>query len=171
MDSKRDYYYDRKLKKLVVRRIRRVPRDPETNLPKRYVRGLTSAQKRKYKRSIMTTRRVYQKSRIVRDRKAVSRSLPYRRSSKAVLFEKKYGYKVTDLSRVKKDFPDTNVDKILAKGLGAYASGGSRASVTGQGAAQRWAYARLASVLVGGKALAVDKDLVGTKSLKKIYSK
>lgn len=31
--------------------------------------------------------------------------------------------------------------------------------------------ARLASVLTGGKALAVDKDLVGPKSLKKIYSK
>jgi hypothetical protein len=47
---------------------------------------------------------------------------------------------------------------------------GSRPTVTGNSGPERWARARLASVLVGGKALAVDKDLVGPKSLKKIFN-
>jgi hypothetical protein len=67
-----------------------------------------------------------------------------------------------------KYFPDTDIDTILAKGRAAYASG-SRPTVTGPSGPEQWAYARLASVLTGGKALAVDKDLVGPKSLKVIY--
>ena len=67
-------------------------------------------------------------------------------------------------------FPDTDIDAILARGAAAYASG-SLPTVSGSGGPTQWALARLSSVLTGGKALAVDKDLVGPKSLKVIYSK
>ena len=100
-----------------------------------------------------------------------SSSLPKKRSSYSVEFEKRYGFKVSDLSKVKKLFPDMDVDMIIKKGEAAYASG-SRPSVTGAGGAKQWGLARLASVGVGGKALQVDgPSLVGPKSLKVIFSK
>ena len=92
------------------------------------------------------------------------------RSSYSVEFEKRYGFKVTDLKKVKKLFPDTDVDTILAKGRAAYASG-SRPSMTGKGGIEAWSWARLASALSGGKALQIDHKSVGPISLKVIFSK
>jgi hypothetical protein len=87
-----------------------------------------------------------------------------KRSSYAKEFQERHGYPITNLARVKRDFPDTDVSGILAKGAAAYASSGSRPNVS----SYQWKYARLASVLTGGKALKIDKDLVGEKSLSKI---
>ena len=47
------------------------------------------------------------------------------------------------------------LDKILSKGRGAYYSSGSRPNQT----ADSWARARLASVIMGGKARQVDKEI------------
>jgi hypothetical protein len=66
---------------------------------------------------------------------------------------------------LKKTFPDTDVSGILAKGAAAYASSGSRPNVS----SFAWKFARLASVLTGGKAYKIDKDLVGEESRKKIF--
>ena len=165
----KDFYYNRRTGKLVVKRISRTRHDRLTGLPIRYTRGLTPSQKLKYKKSIQSTQRYYRKTGLVRGRKPVSKTLVSKRSRHTVNFEKKYGFRVTEVSKVKKMFPDTDVATILRKGRGAYASGGSRPTVTGRGGTDQWAYARLASVLTGGKALAVDKDLVGPKSLRKIY--
>jgi hypothetical protein len=66
---------------------------------------------------------------------------------------------------VKKEFPGTDVETILKKGIAAYASG----SRPGQSTSS-WKFARLASVLTAGKALAVDKDLVSDADLKKILA-
>jgi Family of unknown function (DUF5824) len=107
----------------------------------------------------------YEKTGLVEARPKVS-AKPTPRSSHAVKFENKYGYKVGEINRIHHDFPDTNVDGILAKGRAAYASSGSRPNVT----PEQWAKARLASVLTGGKALNIDKDLVGPKSLARIRS-
>ena len=96
--------------------------------------------------------------------------LPKKRSGYSAEFEKRYGFKVTDLSKVKKLFPDTDVNTILAKGRAAYASG-SRPGMTGKGGVEGWTYARLSSTLTAGKALQVDKNLVGPKSMKVIFSK
>jgi hypothetical protein len=63
-------------------------------------------------------------------------------------------------------FPDTDIDGILAKGAGAFASSGSRANTS----SYAWKFGRLSSTLTAGKSLSVDKDLVGPKSLKVIYS-
>lgn len=97
------------------------------------------------------------------DRPSVSKR-PTPRSSHAAAFERKYGYKITNLRKVKQDFPDTDVKGILAKGAAAYASSGSRPNV----GSFAWRYARLASVLLGRKAYTIDKDLVGPVSRTKM---
>ena len=167
----KDYYYNRRTGKLVVKRIAPTRHDRLTGLPVRYTRGLTPSQKLKYKKSIQASQRYYKKTGLVRGRKPVARGLKASRSKHSIAFEKRYGFPVTDITKVKKTFKDTDVMTILKKGRAAYASGGSRPTVTGKGGASQWAYARLASVLTGGKALAVDKDLVGPKSLRIIYKK
>ena len=128
-------------------------------LPPNYVAGLAQAQARKQAALIRHSQKEYERTGRVEARPRVS-SAPTPRSSHAAAFERRHGYKISDLSKVRRDFPDTDVDGILAKGRAAYASSGSRPNVT----PEQWAKARLASVLTGGKALRVDKDLVGPKS-------
>ena len=132
-------------------------------LPPRYTAGLSKEDAKEQVRMIERTKRIYEQTGKVEARPKVSNA-PVPRSSHAAKFEKKYGYTVSELSKVKRDFPDTDVDKILAKGRAAYASSGSRPNTT----PEAWAKARLASVLTGGNALKIDKDLVGPKSLAKI---
>ena len=79
-----------------------------------------------------------------------------KRSSHVVKYEKKYGRPITDLQYIYKNIiSKTGVDKIMDKGYGAYYSAGSRPNVT----KEQWAYARLASVILGGKARDVDKEI------------
>jgi hypothetical protein len=168
-----DYSYDKKSGRLIVNRIKRVHHDKLTGLPLRYTRGLTPKERIAYKKEIQRTLSIYKKTGKVVGRKPESfrtsgsrgSKETYRRSSHAVKFEKCYGFKVTDLKKVKAKFSDTDVDGILAKGRAAYASG-SRPNRYGRAGVESWSYARLASVLTKNKALLVDKDLVGPKSLK-----
>ena len=97
-------------------------------------------------------------------------SLPKKRSGYSAEFERRYGFKISDLNKVKKLFPDTDIKTILAKGRAAYASG-SRPNMTGKGGIEAWSYARLSSTLTAGKALAVDHKSVGPISMKVIFSK
>ena len=86
----------------------------------------------------------------------ILKSAKTKRSSHVVKFENKYGYKINELTKVYKNIiSKTGVDKIIDKGMGAYYSSGSRPNVS----ARQWAYARLASVIMGGGARAVDKDI------------
>lgn len=79
-----------------------------------------------------------------------------KRSSWAEKFEKKYGYKISNKSRVQKEIiSKTGYDKIIAKGMGAYYSSGSRPNQT----PFSWSLARLASVIMGGNARKVDADI------------
>jgi hypothetical protein len=165
-----DYSYDKKSGRLIVNRIKRVHHDKLTGLPLRYSRGLSPKERIAYKKEIQRTLSIYKKTGKVVGRKPESfrtkgSKETYRRSSHAVKFEKCYGFKVTDLKKVKAKFSDTDVDGILAKGRAAYASG-SRPNRYGTSGISSWALARLASSLSNGKALLVDKDLVGPKSLK-----
>jgi len=171
----KDYTYDKKSGKLIVHRIKKVHHDRLTGLPLRYSRGLSSKERIAYKKEIERTKDIYRKTGKVLGRKRESfrnkdSKETYKRSSHAVKFEQCYGFKVTDLSKVKKLFSDTDVKGILAKGRAAYASG-SRPNRYGRGGIESWSYARLSSTLSNGKALLVDKDLVGPKSLKIIMSK
>jgi hypothetical protein len=129
-------------------------------------RGLVKRKPTPYKPKTSSVKRFKRES-----KSQNAKNLPKQRSSYSIEFEKRYGFKVSDLSKVKKLLPDTDVDMIVKKGEAAYASG-SRPSVTGSGGAKQWGLARLASVAVGGKALQVDgPSLVGPKSLKVIFRK
>lgn len=143
--------------------LRKVPRDKLTDLPKKYVSGLTDEEKLKQKKEIERTKKIYKETGKVIERKQVSDNIIKRPSVYVKRFEDKYGFKINEIDKIKKMFPDTDIEKILDKGIGAYASG-SRPGTT----PEQWALARLASVLTGGKAYKVDKDLVGPISLKKI---
>ncbi len=83
-------------------------------------------------------------------------SFKSKRSGHAVAFEKKYGYKISNDSRISKEIiSKAGIDKILAKGRGAYYSSGSRPNQT----SESWARARLASVILGRAARKVDKSI------------
>lgn len=79
-----------------------------------------------------------------------------KRSSHVIAFEKKYGTTIMDNKFIYKNIiTKTGADKILDKGRGAYYSAGSRPFVS----VEQWARARLASVIMGGAARKVDKDI------------
>ena len=89
------------------------------------------------------------------DRPKLKSSKP-RRSTHVVKFEKKYNFPITDVDKIsKRIIKKKGIDKILHKGRGAYYSSGSRPNVN----KEQWAYARLASVILNGKARQVDKDI------------
>ena len=146
----------------MVPKLKRTPKDKESGLPKKYVAGLTAKQKEKQINEIEKSKEVYKKTGMVRVREKVSESKTH--SPYAIKFQRIYGYPVTDIKRVKEEFPYTDVDTIIKKGIGAYGSGGSRPNQT----PRSWAYARLASVLTAGKAMIVDESLVGDTDKKKI---
>lgn len=137
-----------------------VPKDKATGLPKTYVKGLTAAEKTSQKKAIQKTTDVFRTTGKILERPGTPSG---RRSPHVIKFEKRYGFPVTDLPKVRKEFPGTDIDTILKKGIGAYASG----SRPGQSIAS-WKFARLASALTGGKALGVDQTLVGDADLRKI---
>ena len=115
-------------------------------LSKKYVPdSLTPADRRKQIASIKEKR----------DRPKVE-SFTSRRSPFVVQFETKYGTKITDDAFISKNIlSKQGISQILDKGRGAYYSSGSRPNQT----AESWARARLASVIMGGKARDVDKDI------------
>tara|TARA_A100000171_G_C2111666_1_gene135387 strand:- start:749 stop:1129 length:381 start_codon:yes stop_codon:yes gene_type:complete len=84
------------------------------------------------------------------------KSFTSQRSSHVEKFEKRYGYKISNLTRISKEIiSKKGIDEILKKGVGAYYSSGSRPNQT----PRSWSLARLASVIMGGKARQVDKDI------------
>tara|TARA_R110000772_G_C13263680_1_gene435622 strand:+ start:940 stop:1371 length:432 start_codon:yes stop_codon:yes gene_type:complete len=95
-------------------------------------------------------------------------SFKSKRSGWAKKFEDKYGYKISETSKIAKSIiSKKGIDEILKKGRAAYYNGGSRPNQT----STSWARARLASVLMKGPALKVDKNIVAKyakdESLKK----
>jgi hypothetical protein len=134
------------------------------SLPPKYLANLSPSQRVLQEKLIRKSQKKYQETGKVKDRPSInSRSPP--RSTHAKKFQDKYGFPVTNLSRVRSEFPDTDIRGILAKGAAAYMSSGSRPNTS----SYSWRFARLASVLTGGAAYKVDKDLVGERSRKKIF--
>lgn len=123
-------------------------------IPRKYTARLSKRDKSKQKKNLIKSRKMYKKG-IYVDRPKL-KSYPKKRSQWIVNFEKRYNRKITD-----KDFIDKNViskkgqNKILSKGKGAYYSSGSRPNQT----SSSWAYARLASVIMGGPARKVDNKI------------
>lgn len=117
---------------------------PKIN-PKYVPKSLTPSDKKKQIKSIKEKK----------DRPKV-KSFTSKRSGWVKKFEDKYGTKISDYSFISKNIiSKTGIDKILDKGRGAYYSSGSRPNQT----AESWARARLASVIMGGPARKVDKDI------------
>lgn len=123
-------------------------------IPKKYTARLSRRDKSKQKKNLIGSRKLYKKG-IYIDRPKL-KSYPKKRSQWIVKFEKRYNHKITD-----KNYIDKNIiskkgqNKILSKGKGAYYSSGSRPNQT----SDSWAYARLASVIMGGPAREVDNNI------------
>ena len=120
-----------------------------------YLAGLTPQQRILQQRLIRKSQKTYEQTGEILERPKVSaKKTP--RSPWAKKFEEKHGFPLTDLDKVKKAYPNADVETILKKGAGAYASSGSRPNVS----SYQWKFARLASALLGGPASKVDKDLL-----------
>jgi hypothetical protein len=90
------------------------------------------------------------------ERRPKVESFQSKRSPLVKSFEDKYGYKINQLDKIDKQIiKRTGIDKILAKGKGAYYSSGSRPNQT----AESWALARLAGVIMGSPARKVDMKI------------
>jgi len=127
-------------------KIRKVAKDKKTGIPKKYVpKGLIKEDREKQIKSIKEKK----------DRPKL-KSVKTKRSSFVVAFEKKYKTKITDKAFINKNIlKNKGQEEILKKGRAAYYSQGSRPNTT----PTSWALARLASVIVGGKARKVDIDI------------
>jgi len=114
------------------------------NVPETYLKGLKGADRQKQIKSIFE------------GKMRPKTKAPNKRSSWVIKFEKKYGTKITDTDFIHKNIiTKTGQKKILDKGRGAYFSAGSRPNQT----PESWALSRLASVIMGGSARKIDKDI------------
>tara|TARA_R100000654_G_scaffold32892_5_gene57930 strand:- start:6552 stop:6971 length:420 start_codon:yes stop_codon:yes gene_type:complete len=87
-----------------------------------------------------------------------------KRSSHVKKFEEKYGKKISNIKFINDNIlKKKGQELIIKKGMAAYYTGGSRPNQT----PQSWALARLASVIMGGKARQIDKDIWNKYKLKK----
>ena len=122
------------------------------DIPAQYLKGLKGEDRKKQIKSIFEgTIRPTTKA-------------PSKRSSYVVRFEKKYNTKITNEDFIHKNIiTRTGQKKIMDKAKGAYFSGGSRPNQT----PESWAFARVASVIVGGPARKVDIKIWNQYKIKK----
>ena len=114
------------------------------NVPATYLKGLKGAERKAQIKSFFEGK----------DRPKTKPKT--KRSNWVEKFEKKYKTKITDKKFIHKNIlTNTGQKKVMDKGKGAYYSSGSRPNQT----AHSWAYGRLASVILGGPARKIDKDI------------
>ena len=136
-----------------------MPYDNET-VPLRYIpKNLTRKEKKEQRRMLRKSRRLYKsKNKKYYTRKPLA---SYKhKTSKHILKAKKL-YKLDRITPSKELAQATGcsiqaLKQIVNKGEGAYFSSGSRPNQT----AQSWGLARLASAVTGGKAAAVDFNII-----------
>ena len=122
-------------------------------VPKTYVEGLRGYERRKQIKSIFEGK----------ERPKV-KGFKSERSSWVKKFEDKYGTKITDKKFITDNIiSETGREMIIKKGKGAFYSSGSRPNQT----PFSWGLARLASVIMGGNARKVDKDIWEKYRIKK----
>ena len=128
-----------------MEKLRKTPKTKE-GIPKKYLpKSLTPADRKKQLNSIKEGKK---RPRV--------KSYKSKSSTHKEKFEKKYGYKISNFTRINKEILDKKgIDLILSKGKGAYYSGGSRPNQT----PESWALGRLASVIMGGNARKVDQEI------------
>ena len=138
--------------------------------PKRYVpKRLSKKDKKKQKREIKKSRKAYKKGNYYTRKKV--KSFKSKESAHVTKAKKIYGVdNVSPSSNLAKKTgcSISALRKIVKKGQGAYYSSGSRPNQTGHS----WGRARLASSITGGKAAAVDFNILesgckpGSKALR-----
>ena len=128
----------------MVKKVKITYKGESKNVPETYVKGLTGDDRKKQIKSIFEGKKI------------PKTDFKSKRSSWAEKFEKKYGTKISDTDFIHKNIiTKTGQEKIINKGRGAYFSSGSRPGQT----PQSWGLGRLASVIMGGPARKIDKDL------------
>ena len=118
----------------------------ERKVPRRYIpKTLSAEDKKKQERSLL------EKKKRPKLESFKSKESPY-----ITRFKKKYGTVITNKKFIHENIITyTGQKKIIEKGQAAYFSSGSRPNQS----AASWSNARLASVIVGGPALKVDKAI------------
>jgi hypothetical protein len=125
-------------------------------IPKKYYGKLSQKNTAEQLKELKKSREAYKKGKYY-TRKMMP-SFVNIRSPFVKRFEKQYGIKITDLESIAKlvGIPIKAQEKIINKGMGAYYSSGSRPNQN----PWSWAYARLASVILKGKAYDIDKHIL-----------
>lgn len=131
-------------------------------VPSKYYNKLSKSDTKKQLSELKKSRNSYKKGVYYTRKKMpsfINSTSPYVKK-----FEKKYGVKITDLKSVSKltGIPVEALEKIINKGMGAYYSSGSRPNQN----PWSWGFARLASVIVGGKALKIDQHILDDYNIK-----
>ena len=138
-------------------------------IPIRYLpASLTKKDKRKQLRMLMKSKKLY-KSKKYYVRKAVA---SYKNKPSSHIINARKIYNITQIApskdlALKTGCSVSALQQIVKKGEGAYYSSGSRPNQT----AQSWGFARLASSITGGKAAAIDYDILenGCSHTKKAF--
>ena len=138
------------------------------DLPNKYVpKSLSESDKAKQIKDIKMTSRKYKEGKKLtkEDFSRPKVAMTNRDSSYVKQFKAKYDMKVS-IPAISKRFgiSEAGLRKIYDKGVGAFLSSGSRPNQT----ASSWAYARIASVLMGGKARDVDSEIVKQYNIPKL---
>jgi len=129
--------------------------------PVRYLPfSLTKKDKQKQIKMLMKSRKLYRTKQQYYTRKPLA---SYKNKTSNHILNARKIYKIKNLAPSKELAQKTGcslsaLKKIVKKGQGAYFSSGSRPNQT----AQSWGIARLASSITGGKAAAVDYEIINT---------
>ena len=137
----------------------------KTSVPKRYVpKQLSKKDKKKQAKELKKSRRAYKKGKYHTRKKMKS----FKSKVSPHIIKARKMYKVDKIIPNKKlakacGCKIEGLRKIVKKGQGAYFSSGSRPNQTGHS----WGYARMASAITGGKASAVDFNILEKYCTKK----
>ncbi len=139
--------------------------------PKKYYKGLTDKEAKEKKKNIDKTKKLIKEG---KDRKAfeLAKKRPTTESKKESGYTARFKKKFQDVKPLTKSFFDATgipvkiQKEVFKRGKGAYATAGSRASVSSP---EQWAYARLYAFYFKGlnKKLDFDKDLAKDITFKK----
>ena len=127
-------------------------------IPVRYLpRKLSRKDKKKQVSMLLKSRKLYKKNKYFTRKKVAS----YKSKTSNHILNARKIYGIENIKPSKELATKTGctigaLKKIVNKGAGAYFSSGSRPNQTGQS----WGLARLASSITGGKAAAVDYDII-----------
>jgi hypothetical protein len=127
-------------------------------IPIRYLpKNLSKKDKKKQVSMLLKSRKLYKKNKYFTRKKVAS----YKSKTSNHILNARKIYGIENIKPSKELAAKTGctigaLKKIVNKGAGAYFSSGSRPNQTGQS----WGLARLASSITGGKAAAVDYDII-----------